>query len=95
MKDNGDSEVWDQGRRELSPEEAVEESRLMTEAYRQRVFVGVGYGEPISAAIEQAYQNAWDQAAAAGFRGPLKLIDLQIAGRNPPDWCRVVLGAGT
>ena len=92
MKDNGEPDAWERGRRELTPEETEDESRRMTEAYRQRVFVGVGYGEPITDAIQQAYENAWAQAR--DVPGPLRLIDLEIDGNNPPDWCRVVLGAG-
>jgi hypothetical protein len=85
----------EQGDERLTPEEAEEESRRQTEEYRQRLFVGIGVGEPITEAIRQAYDNAWRQARDAGVRGPLRVVEQQIDGYNPPDWCRVVLSAGS
>lgn len=79
----------------LTPEEAEEESLRQTEEYRQRVFVGIGVGEPITEAIAQAYDNAWKQASRAGVRGPLRVVEQHIDGYNPPNWCRVVLASGS
>jgi hypothetical protein len=75
-----------------------ESRRLSDEAlgdYRQRVFVGVGVGEPITEAMRRAYENAWRQASDAGIEGPLRVVEQQIRGYNPPNWCRVVLSAGS
>ncbi|MBD0338102.1 MAG: hypothetical protein ICV67_02300 [Thermoleophilia bacterium] len=77
----------DEKSRQLSDEAADE--------YRQRIFVGVGVGEPVTEAIRRAYENAWRQASSADARGPFRVLEQHVDGTNPPNWCRVVLGAGS
>lgn len=67
------------------------ESRREQRAYRSRVFVGVGVAEPVTEATRLAFEHAWRQAKAGGARGPLRVAEHHVDGRNPPNWCRVVL----
>lgn len=67
------------------------QSERQQTAYRNRIFVGIGVAEPITEATRLAYEHAWEQAKAGRARGPLRVVEHHVDGKNPPNWCRVVL----
>jgi hypothetical protein len=67
----------------------------LTARYRERVYVGRSRRKPSKApSLEEAVEDAYNEAKKADKPGPYRLVDVWVDGTNPLTDYIVVLAAG-
>jgi hypothetical protein len=72
-----------------------DDSERAQQEHRDNIYVGVASDEAEQSflpVLDRAFQEAWRQATGGGAPPrPLRVESIHVWGRNPPNWCKVVL----